>query len=246
MKIHFLGTLGWYDTRLGNTLSVLVDTQDAYIVFDCGSGFYKLDRFIKEDKPIIVLLSHFHLDHIIGLHALAKFNFKQKVRIFGPPGVKRLFGLVIRQPYTMAVDKLKMQVTVQDFSDNLKLPVDIVCQRLRHVGVCFGYRLSAEGKVIAFCTDTGICKNLEILAAGADLLIAESSLPAGKIDNSWPHLNPQQAAKIAQKAKAKKLILAHFDASIYLNGGDIIAAQTAARRIFKNTQASRDGLTLKL
>lgn len=246
MKIHFLGTLGWYDTRLGNTLCVLVDTQDAYIVFDCGGGFYKLDRFIKEDKPIIVLLSHFHLDHIIGLHALAKFSFKQGMKILGPPGIQRLFGLIVNQPYTMAVNKLPTKIKVQEFSNDLKLPVKIVHRKLRHASLCFGYRLAAEGKVVAFCTDTGTCKNLEILAAGADLLIAESSLPAGKIDNSWPHLNPQQAAKTAQKAKAKKLILAHFDASMYLGVGDIGAAQTAARRIFKNTQAARDGLTLKL
>ena len=38
---------------MGNTLSILLDTDRAYIVFDAGGGFYKLDRYIKEDKPII-------------------------------------------------------------------------------------------------------------------------------------------------------------------------------------------------
>lgn len=47
MKLHFLGTNGWFDTRLGNTLSVLLDTAKAYIVFDAGGGFYKLDKYIK-------------------------------------------------------------------------------------------------------------------------------------------------------------------------------------------------------
>ena len=43
MKIHFLGTNGWFDTRLGNTLSVLLDTAKAYIVFDAG-GDLKNER----------------------------------------------------------------------------------------------------------------------------------------------------------------------------------------------------------
>lgn len=246
MKIHFLGTMGWYDTQLGNTLCVLADTPEAYVVFDAGGGFHKLDHYIKEDKPIIVLLSHFHLDHVIGLHALGKFNFKQGMKVFGPPGIKRLFNLIVNQPYSMAVNRLNIRVTVQDFSHNLKLPVSVIHRKLRHVSPCFGYRLSAEGKQVAFGTDTGICKNLDILADEADLLIAESSLPAGKIDNSWPHLNPQQAAQVAKKAKVKNLILAHFDAGLYLERKDIKAAEVAARKIFRDTVAARDGFCVQL
>ena len=53
MKLHFLGTNGWFDTRSGNTLSVLLDTDKAYIVFDAGGGFYKLDGYIKENIWVI-------------------------------------------------------------------------------------------------------------------------------------------------------------------------------------------------
>jgi len=246
MKIRFLGTMGWYDTKLGNTLCVLADTAQAYVIFDCGGGFYKLDGYIKENKPVIVLLSHFHLDHIIGLHALAKFNFKQGIRILGPGGIKKLFSVIINQPYSMAISKLKTKITVQEFSNGLKLPVGITYKKLRHVGACYGYRLSAEGKSVVFCTDTGLCKNLGLLAKGADLLITESSLPVGKIDNSWPHLNPQQAALIAKQGKVKKLCLAHFDSGVYLSENDIRQAGLAARKIFPDTVAARDGYSLQL
>jgi ribonuclease BN (tRNA processing enzyme) len=246
MKVHFLGTLGWYDTRLGNTLCILADTESAYVVFDAGGGLYKLGGYIKENKPVIILLSHFHLDHIIGLHSLAKFNFKQGIKIFGPPGIKQLFNTIINQPYTMPVGKLPTRVTVSEFTNNLNLPVRISYKKLRHVSTCYGYRLSAEGKTVSFCTDTGACRNLGLLARGADFLIAESSLPAGKIDNSWPHLNPEQAALIAKNAKVKRLILAHFDAGVYLKRQDIKQAEIAARKIFKNTVAARDGFCLQL
>jgi len=243
MKLYFLGTNGWYDTDSGNTLSVLLDTGKAYVIFDAGGGFYKLDKYIKDNKPIILLLSHFHLDHIIGLHALNKFNFIQGISVFGPKGVSRIFKVIINTPYSMPVKMLKTKITVREFSNNLKLPVDIRYRKLLHSSACYGYRVFAEGKSVVFCTDTGPCRNLELLAKGADILITESSLPPGKIDNHWPHLNPQQAARIAKNAKVKRLILAHFDAGIYLTNKDRILAQSASRKIFKNTLAAKDGLT---
>ena len=246
MKLIFLGTNGWYDTALGNTLSVLLDTDKAYIVFDAGGGFYKLDRYIKKNKPIIVLLSHFHLDHIIGLHALAKFNFTQGIKVFGPKGVKKLFNTIINAPYSKSINNLKTKISVKEFSNNLKLSVDIKYKELRHMGTCYGYRVSAENKVIAFCTDTGPCRNLDQLAKGADILITESSLPPGIIDNHWPHLNPQQAALIAKQAEVKKLFLVHFDAGVYLTNKDRDMAQSAARKIFKNTIAAKDGLSVRI
>ena len=242
MKLHFLGTNGWFDTKSGNTLSVLLDTAKAYIVFDAGGGFYKLDRYVKENKPIIVLLSHFHLDHIIGLHVLAKFNFIQGIQVFGPKGIRKLFGTIINAPYSMPVNKLKTKLVVGEFSNNLKLPLNIEFRKLRHVGDCYGYRVSAENKTIVFCTDTGLCRNLKLLAKEADILITESSLPLGKVDNHWPHLNPQQAALIAKQAKVNKLFLAHFDAGVYLTNKDRSMAQSAARKIFKNTFAAKDDL----
>ena len=78
MKIYFLGTMGWFDTKLGNTLCVLVDTGKEYIIFDAGTGFSKIDNYIKDKRPIYLFLSHFHLDHIIGLHALNKFSFPDR------------------------------------------------------------------------------------------------------------------------------------------------------------------------
>ncbi|MCX5694151.1 MAG: MBL fold metallo-hydrolase [Candidatus Omnitrophica bacterium] len=246
MKLHFLGTSGWYDTVLGNTLSILLETNQAYIVFDAGGGFYKLDKYIKENKPIIVLLSHFHLDHVIGLHALAKFNFPQGIKVFGPKGIKRLFNFIINSPYSMPVNRLKTKLTVNEFSNSLKLPVKIEYKKLRHVSTCYGYRICADNKTVVFCTDTGLCRNLDLLAKGADVLIAESSLPPGKTDDDWPHLNPQQAALLAKRAKVKQLFLAHFDSGVYLTRGDRDRAKKSAQKIFKNTQAASDGLSMRI
>lgn len=91
MKINFLGTNGWYSSPTGDTPCILIDSKNYYIVLDAGNGIYKLDNFIKEDKPILLLISHFHLDHTSGLHTLVKFNCKQGIDIYVAEGRKKRF-----------------------------------------------------------------------------------------------------------------------------------------------------------
>ncbi len=246
MKVYFLGTNGWCDTDLGNTLCVLVETDKAYVVFDAGNGLFKLDKYIKDRRPIYLFLSHFHLDHIIGLHGLNKFTFPQGINVFGPKGTKKMFKLVINVPYSKPVSKLKTRVRINEISRGAKFPFGITFRELSHSTLCYGYRLDADGKSLAFCTDTGPCEGIMELADKADLLITECSLPPGKVDRYWPHLNPQQAARIAREAKAKKLALVHFDAGVYLNKADVGRAQSCARNIFKNTVAAKDGYCLEV
>jgi ribonuclease BN (tRNA processing enzyme) len=244
MKIYFLGTNGWCDTDLGNTLCVLVETKKAYIVFDAGNGLFKLDKYIKDKRPIYLFLSHFHLDHIIGLHGLNKFNFPQGINVFGPKGIKEMFRLIINAPYSKPINKLKTRIRVSEIDGDSRFPFDIEFRKLIHTTQCYGYRLCADNKSIAFCTDTGPCKGVDMLAKNADLLIAECSLPPGKIDMSWPHLNPQQAARIARDLKVKKLALVHFDAGAYPGLKQRIKAGIAANKIFKPTIISRDNLRI--
>ena len=87
MRVIFLGTNGWYDTDTGNTICVLIRTKDYEIILDAGNGLYKIDQYIPErnKKPVYLFLSHFHLDHIVGLHTLMKFNFSQGLTIETKP-----------------------------------------------------------------------------------------------------------------------------------------------------------------
>ncbi len=65
MKIVFLGTNGWYDSPRGNTVCILIETDEASILLDAGNGLYKADRHIVPEKPVHLFISHTHLDHII-------------------------------------------------------------------------------------------------------------------------------------------------------------------------------------
>ncbi|HDY66909.1 MAG TPA: MBL fold metallo-hydrolase [Candidatus Scalindua sp.] len=247
MKIVFLGTNGWYDTKTGNTTCILIETKKEYIILDAGNGLYKIDRYIKAEKPIYLFLSHFHLDHIIGLHILNKFNFSQGIRIFGQLGTKNILKTIVNKPYTIPLAELPYNVEVYElFEGQHNIPFSIKCKVLLHSSKCFGYRFELQGRVITYCPDTGVCENVIELAKDADLLITECSFKSGQYNEKWPHLNPEDAAQIAKQASAKKLALLHFDANIYQRLQERKQAQKKARGIFSNTIVAVDDMEIEL
>ncbi len=246
LKVVFLGTNGWYSTGLGNTQCVLVDSKESYVILDAGDGLFKLDRYIKTEKPINLFLSHLHLDHIVGLHALSKFKFKQPLNIYGYTGTKD--GLkIIRHPYSVPFNDLPLKIQIHELKEGKHhKPFPFTCKLLVHADPCLGYRLELEDKIIAYCVDTRVCENMIELSENADLLIAECSFKPGQVEWGWSHLKPEDAANVAKQAHVKKLALTHFDASIYETVKNRKEAESAAKKIFHETTAAFDGLELTL
>ena len=245
-KILFLGTNGWYSTELGNTSCVLIDSKEYYVVLDAGDGIHKLDEYVQSEKPIVIFLSHLHLDHIIGFHAFNKFRFKQNVSIYGYEGTKN--GLrIISHPYTASFDEVPSKIDINELKEGrYSEPFPFTCKLLFHADQCLGYRLELDDKVIAYCTDTGMSENIFALSKNADLLIAECSLKPGQNESGWPHIRPEDAASIAREANVGRLVLTHFDASIYKSMEDRKCAETTARKVFRETVAAVDGLEISI
>jgi len=215
MQIIFLGTNGWYDNPPGSTICTLINSEKYHIILDAGNGIYKADRYINDDLPVYLFLSHFHLDHIEGLHILSKFHFAG-LTIFGQKGTHAALNTIINKPFTVPLDRLPYPVTVRELSPGpYKLPFPLDCRFLVHADPCMGYRFDLDGKIITYCPDTGICENAVLLAEDADLLIAECAFLPDEKSPVWPHLNPQDAADIALRARAGRLALTHFDAGRY-------------------------------
>ncbi len=247
MKIIFLGTNGWYDTKTGDTVSVLIDTKKYSIILDAGNGIYKLEKYIDWEKPAFLFLSHLHLDHTFGFHILAKLKFKKGLQIFTQKGTKKLLKLLINQPFTMPIKDLPFKVKIKELSAGTHfIPFLIEARPLIHASPVFGYRFEIEKKKIAYCTDTGDCKNLRKLAKEVDLLISECGWKPRQKFTGWPHLNPETAAKIAKEEKVKKLVLTHFGAHLYKTLKERKEAERVAKKIFKNTIAAYDGLEIKI
>ena len=249
MNITFLGTNGWFDTDCGNTICTLIETKTAYIILDAGNGIHKADNYIRKDLPVYLFLSHFHIDHIEGLHTLAKFKFKS-LEIIGQPGTKATIKEFLAPRYSIPINKLPFPCKVTDVKEGWhRSPVKFRALQLVHASRCFGYRLEIDGKVISYCTDTGYCKNSVELSRNADLLVSECAMLSGQTSNSWPnwpHMNPRLAAKLAVESKAKKLALTHFDAASYTTMAKRVKAQAQAQMIFPETFSAYDGLRIDI
>lgn len=244
MKLTFLGTNGWFDSATGNTPSAVLETADYNIIFDAGFGFAKADTCLNPDKPTFLFLSHFHIDHICGLHALPKFNFKQPLTIFGRKDLKKLFKRVINHPYAASLDQLSYKVNLVPLKEGeYKKPFNFSVRQLKHTDTSLGYRLQVDGKTIVYCSDTAICENDSLLAQDADLLIHECTfIPEETSD--WGHSNPEEVAAMAAKANVKQLVMTHFGAARYSSLAIRKNSEAVAKQIFPNTIAATDGLVL--
>ena len=49
----------------GNTPCIEVSAKNIQLIFDCGSGFSKVD--FSQNQQVIIFISHLHHDHIQGL-----------------------------------------------------------------------------------------------------------------------------------------------------------------------------------
>jgi ribonuclease BN (tRNA processing enzyme) len=247
IKIVFLGTNGWYDTNTGNTLCVLIDAPTCSIILDAGNGIAKLDRYADFNKPAYLFLSHFHLDHIVGLHTICKHTFSQGLWICGQEGIASVLGGLLDTPFTIPVKDLFFKTQFVELpSQRSLLPFPVKSLPLLHASLTLGYRFEVEDRVITFCGDTGFCDNAVKLAEQADLLISECAFLPGQENIDWPHLNPETAARIAQESRAKRLALVHFDAERYKTIEERKNAQDVARKIFPHTIATMDDMVIEI
>ena len=254
MKIVFLGTNGWYTNQNGNTPCVLIDSKDHYVVFDAGNGIYKLDKYITQNKPISLFISHFHLDHVSGVHTMPKFSFPQGIDVYIAKGRKKDFEILANPPYTIGykpqlqnIKNLKTEIRLHELKEGShKIPFAAAIIEQFHAYKDHGYRVTLEGKTIAYSGDCGKTEKSIMLARNADLLIHECSNTEPDVPDIWGHTDATQAAQIARDANAKRLILTHFGPRPYKTLADRKKAEVKARKIFKNTICAVDDMAVSV
>ena len=100
------------------------------------------------------------------------------------------------------------------------------------------------GRRIGYSGDTRPSPGLARFFARCDLLIFDSTFSVGDRDKALDrkHSTCAEAASLARKAGAGRLALTHFSARYTSTAGLV----REARRIFPNTVAARDGLSLEV
>jgi len=247
MKVFFLGTNGWYDSATGSTVSTLIDSQEAYIILDAGFGLVKAREHIKEDKPVYLFLTHFHFDHICGLHAISRLGLKTPLTIVSHKGLKKMLKIVFDHPYAMPLSDINFKVKLLEVKEgNHTQPIKFDCLHLEHIDYTFGYRFYLEDKIISYCSDTKPCANDLKLATNADLLIHECGWNVRPENDLWGHTDPEGAGEVAFKSKVKKLGLTHFGPNAFKTKAKRYAGEKRARKIFKNSFVAFDEMVVKI
>lgn len=205
-----------------------------------------------------VFISHLHFDHTGGLAALLGLRFQLNapgvLTVYGPPGAKELVdGLVASMkpgagagygvPGEQKPDPAAM-VFVVEIRDGAKLELEgfaATAAENTHYSFPKGsdldqrfdslsFRFDLPDRSIVYTGDTGPSKNVEKLAKGADLLVAEmidleNTIAAVKRANpnmpekaladmaqhlSGHHLTPQQVGEMASRAGVKEVVVTHL------------------------------------
>ncbi len=101
------------------------------------------------------------------------------------------------------------------------------------------------GRVIAYCTDTRPCDNAVKLAEHADVLIHDSTFNDAFAERARHtfHSTAREAAKVAQNAGARQLVLWHISTRLLYHDKELL---DQARDVFLNSVLSQDLQTLSI
>ena len=207
----------------GETSCYLVDAGDYVIFLDAGTGLLKAPR-IDENKEIIILLSHPHIDHLLGLPLFDEMaSPNRKITVYG----RTMGGISTSEQIRGLFSKLYWPVTPWDISKNFQCSdpdfplvlksIVIETAVLPHPGGCLGYRISYKGKSAVYMTDCelneGGIERLSEFAKDSDLLLCDSQYTAEEYEGKrgFGHSTIDNAIKLMEKSCSKKMLLIHHD-----------------------------------
>jgi len=167
----------------------------------------------------LIMLTHFHADHVSDLAPFlfaANYEYGQvrelPFHLVGPAGTEQFYQGLVRA-YGPSIVPVRERLRTRELSavaaDTFILgAVAVRSIPSMHTFPSLSYRIEADGASVTVSGDTDFSEGLIELAQETDLLVCESSFPD---DLKVPgHLIPSEAGRIADSARAKKLVLTHL------------------------------------
>jgi ribonuclease BN (tRNA processing enzyme) len=225
LRIIALGTNGFIPTFNRHTMSYLIiDNSDEVIILDAGTGISRLfepqiSEIIKSKKRLNIFLSHYHLDHIIGLSYIPGLWPTKPLRLFAPS-----------KPYVEvkaedAVNKLLNPPLFSLSFDNYPDKTDLIPVfnselringylfqfiKLNHPGGSMGIRIDDK---ICYITDTFVNQEYVDFISGCEYLLHEvwmTKEEAKESSKGAGHSVLEDVIELSVKAKVRNMIPIHL------------------------------------
>jgi len=190
----------------GNTTCVEVQTPDALLILDCGSGFRELGNALAarwQSKPVgaertaHVLVTHPHIDHIYATpYFLPYFDSDNHFTIYGSPDTLHHLGVLFdpqselsRRYFPPTYEQMGALKNFRPIPPGSTFAIGsthIRTHALTHPGGCLAYRLENAGRVYVFATDHEEVevpdRRLAEFARGADYFYTEGQYTSGEYE----------------------------------------------------------------
>ncbi len=218
----------------GATTCVLADNgAGGQILIDAGSGLRTVEPLIAPpapDLPLLMLFTHYHIDHLIGLPFFSPFyDPRQNVIFAAPPcggttpeaAVGRLMNRVFWPVRFHARHRFELLPAECGREPMRHGPFDVRWCPVHHANGCFAYRIDerASGASMVFATDVELggssaAERESLLRlccepGTLDLLIMEGHCEASA-QPGWGHSAWQETVAFAREVGARQLCITHL------------------------------------
>lgn len=235
----------------GSTSCFSLETSQGLLVVDAGTGIAALGEALTRRPalpPITILLTHLHLDHIVGVPSFKPLLKKgATVTFMADPGTggdwRRVLTTIAGKPL-WPVDLLEFGAAIQ-FEDLpagafTRYGVRVTHCPVQHPQGCVSYRLEADGRAIVIGTDrehghAALDAGFLSLCRGADVLIHDAQYTPEEHSSrkGWGHSTWEHGTRIAAESGVKRLVLVSHDPGRTDDDIDRLVAQ--ARGVFPGT-----------
>ncbi len=216
----------------GNTSCGEVTHGTSRVLIDGGSGIRNFSEYVMKAEPFTtdfhVYLTHFHWDHLIGLPFFMPLYMKGRtVHFYGVhDDLEEAIHILFRKPqFPVPFSVISPQIKIHKVKPREPFKVgglSLTPYELDHPDPCWGVRVEAGGKSLAWCVDTeGLRTTREELGAdlplytGADLMVFDAQYSFGEALEkiNWGHSSGPIGIDLALRENIKRVAFMHHDPS---------------------------------
>lgn len=236
MKVTILGARGSIPTDGsdmvqfgGATSCVMAETDDAVLILDAGTGIINAPD--AGGRPVSVIITHPHADHLIGLPFFPCFNDRNITIDFyaairdGLSAHAQIERYISKPLWPCTINDYPAKVICHDLashtcSQDLTLEIGgirITAMESNHPGGSSIFRLEHDGVSFVYATDYEHCpekdKELIEFARGTDLLLYDGQYTEEEYDikRGYGHSTPDHGTYIMHECEAKSMRIVHHD-----------------------------------